>query len=55
MPEEYLWVINPEGRKVEIEKARLKELMERGFKLSDSKDSLPVAGEYKEYLDVIEI
>lgn len=52
---EYIWMLNPDNRKVEVEKERVSELLQRGFKHLTKSETPKDKEDEDEFLDVIEI
>ena len=51
---DYVWMQNPDGRKVEVHQSSVKELLERGFKVI-GEDQTPLPDMESEILEVIEL
>lgn len=51
---DWVWVENPSGRRLEVARWQIKELLERGYRLVDG-NGVKERTEEKEYLDVFEI
>ena len=51
---DYVWMQNPDGRKIEAHKSIVKELLERGFRMLDDEQA-PLPDMEKDVLEVIEV